>query len=205
MTDVLKSLSELLRLNWRNAFAICAAGMTVLVLRPRGYLGDDYELVIGALTAFGGWVLVAIGIEKIWKRIVACLRARRIKTLQTERDADTAKKGEAAQKAADEAEALKRKRTLDNLRYLHHWEQQALTWIYHNGGRARASINHSGIDALSEHGLLVAEDRNQLATDRFWGIPDFVMDEFQKVIGEPDPNKGRPPAPWEGKATGWRV
>jgi|SRR6266540_6730455 len=200
----LRSVAEFLS-HWRTALGLFGGVATAFALRMSGYATSDLEFSAAIAGGMGFWVLVAWIGEGVFNFIRARLLAIR-----------AAKERAAAQKAADEAAAAQRQkeqqeaaaareRAVLNLRHLHDWELKALVWIYHQpSSRARASINHSGIQGLYEMGLLESEgDRRQLATDRTWRIPDHVLNELRERLGKPDPAKGKYPPPWEGKSTGW--
>jgi hypothetical protein len=103
------------------------------------------------------------------------------------------------QTAEDPEDAKRRReRSISNLRLLRDWEEEALCWIYHStGGRCRASINHSGIRGLYDHGLLVTEDQKGHWTDRIFLIPPHIMEVLKAMWKEPDRHKVSRQAPWE--------
>lgn len=189
MGDLLKSVSEFFRLNWRNAFALFASGVVVLVFRSQGFLQQQDELIVGAIAAFGFWTLVTLGIDRAraWKRA---------KNLKTKRAADSVEKAE--------SDRLKLKsdrlRAVENLGQIHDWEFKALVWIYHrHKGRARASINHSGIGGLRKMGLLEFEEQSARVdyTDCFFVIPDTVYEMLEKRLGPPNKDKTDAKPPWD--------
>lgn len=188
----LKSFAEFLR-TWQGSLALFGGGMTAVVARAFGYLKTDFELGIGALAAFGFWMLIAMAIDRLVKSIRTRIRASRL--------AERSKLAEAtAAIAAEAVRGVEKDRAVDNVRHLQEWEMKSLFWIYHQSGhRARASINDTGIDGLVTLNLLEAEDRKQLATDRMWFIPKHVVDALRSKLGEPDAAKGKWPPPWEGR------
>lgn len=93
---------------------------------------------------------------------------------------------------------LRRERSIKNLRLLQDWEEDALRWIYHaTSGRCRASINHSGIRGLNDHGVLFVEDKKSHPTDLIFMIPPHIMEALKAIWGDPKPSKVERRPPWE--------
>jgi hypothetical protein len=202
--DWLKSVADFLA-HWRGAFGLFGGVATAFALRIFGYATSDLEFTAAIAGGIGFWVLVAWMAEAVFNFIQTTVLAIR-----------TARQRAEAQKAADQAAAAHRQReeqeaaaarerALLNLRHLRDWELKALVWIYHQpSSRARASINHVGIQGLYEMGLLESEDdKRQMPTDRTWRIPDHIVEALREKLGQPNSAKGKPPPPWEGKSTAW--
>jgi hypothetical protein len=77
MADVAGYIAQLLRLNGRTAFALTAAGGTILYLRRYEVVGaDTSEMWTSYGAAFGFWLLVAMGAAEIYERVARWATAR---------------------------------------------------------------------------------------------------------------------------------
>ena len=185
--DILKALSELVRLNWRNAFALFFGGLSVLILRAKGILRDPSDLAIGYLAAFGFWILIALICERVAEWLNAISRARQ-----------AAEREEASRQSAANAERERQERAIKNIAHLDREEDELLCWIYHRyRGRARLDISSDGVRGLYNLGIIERESPSSNFSDRIYVIPERVYAALSDALGPPDPTQTDPEPPWQ--------
>ena len=184
--DWLKSLGDFIR-SWAGAFSFFGGAATAIWGRRAGYLASDVEFVVGFIGASAFWMMIALAIAGARKKVRTIRTARRIKAT-----------GETASREREERKIEERARALENLKQLLDWEREALRWIYHKGGRARASINHTGIDGLVNLRILHPESYKAADwTDTIWIIPHEFIEALERMFGPADPDRAKTNPPWE--------
>lgn len=182
------SLTDLLRFleNWKSAFALAVAALCTLAFRYAGIATGAVDTALFFLLAFGLAALIGMGIEVTNRRIAVRRDIRRAAEVAAERKKMSEAQIEETRQAA-----------VRNLKHLTGSELQIMAWIYHRGGRARASIIFQPIMRLQSMGLLEQEaPRDKLEVERFFNIPPHVSAALTRELGPPDKTQAPDREPW---------
>jgi len=191
MGETAKAIAEFLRINKRTAFALFAAGCTLLILvKSKAIDSDPTWILLAYVSSFGFFVWAGFMVQIVMRNMQ--LRRRRIEQQQKQKEL-------AGAQAAASAKSMENdKRTaIDNLKHLELPEKKALYWVHHKGLRCvRASQNWDEFQNLVNMKILVVEDVNLPRHDRFFLVPDYIAEALEDRLGPSDPKEAKSEPPW---------
>jgi Arc/MetJ-type ribon-helix-helix transcriptional regulator len=207
MEGVLHAVAEFLKLNQRTAFALFAAGVALwLLLHLNIITRDPVELGIAYLAAFGFFIWFHFATAGVASALRLWLGRRAAKAAAAKQAAAAAHQAELDRLAAVEDMASAQSRTIANIGHLKPEEFETVAWMHHQQRfRIRANQRWAEIDQLTRLGILEIENREQLATDRFFSMPDHVKVALRALLGEPRKELVNTAPPWETRSrpSGW--
>jgi hypothetical protein len=83
-----------------------------------------------------------------------------------------------------------------NLAKLDALEEDAMKWVYHHGGRFRASEADGPLLALKNFHIIERDDPNQPYRDCIFIVPKQVMQALRKIYGKRKADLGGGTPPW---------
>jgi hypothetical protein len=166
MTDLLKSLGDLLKVTPRIGFALAAAGASVVTLLLLDVIGKDpLVLAMAYIPVFGFWVFAAYLARLIVRVALSAIRG------WSKRKREAREAAEQAVRDVAEAKA--------NLPLLRGQEAKTVLWLYHRGVTEFRSGRHfDEIEALLR--LKVIKKRSGPFEDTTFDVPDYVIAELRE-------------------------